>query len=77
MDSLTEEMDCMYLSDLLYIGKEKRDEMALLIRNRYPADSVPLTDWNSALSYLFKCSSENTADTARERLIELLENGIV
>lgn len=62
---------CAYLSDLKYIGSWQRARLARTL-GAVPAEAADLRVWNDALDYLAQAGPEETAEEARERLIQFL-----
>lgn len=71
VDALSIQADCMYLSDLRYLDKWQRVRLARILE-QLPADAASLEEWNNALQYLAQQSPEETAEAARERLLQSL-----
>lgn len=74
LDFLSDDMRCLYLSDLEFMKDRKRIDMAGEIQRNFPAESASLFEWNDALSYLTGAGPEKTAEAAREKLIQLLKD---
>lgn len=62
---------CTYLSDLRYISGWRRARLARVLEE-IPAEAADLRTWNDALDYLAQAGPEQTAETARARLIAAL-----
>ena len=62
---------CAYLSDLRYISGWRRARLARVLEE-IPAEAADLRTWNDALDYLAQAGPEQTAETARARLIAAL-----
>ena len=62
---------CTYLSDLRYLGGWQRARLARALAE-IPAEAADLRTWNDALDYLAQAPPEQTAETARARLIAAL-----
>ena len=71
VDALSIQADCMYLSDLRYLDKWQRVRLARILE-QLPADAASLEEWNGALQYLAQQPPEETAEAARERLLQSL-----
>lgn len=71
LDALSIQAGCMYLSDLNYLDKWQRMRLARTLE-QLPADAASLEEWNSALQYLAQHPPEETAEAARDRLIQSL-----
>jgi len=64
-------MNCEYLSDLHRLSDMERRRMAREWEKVCPEDAT-LREWNDALVYLSDGPPEQTAEAARERLIQSL-----
>ena len=62
---------CTYLSDLRYISGWRRARLTRVLE-KIPAEAADLRTWNDALDYLAQAGPEQTAETARARLIAAL-----
>lgn len=71
LDLLYMQMGCTYLSDLRDLNAPQRKDLVRRV-DRIPAKEEDLKDWNDALAYLTQSSPEQTAQAAKERLINLL-----
>lgn len=72
LDTLAFQMGCEYLSDLRFLGNFSRKLLVCKIR-RIMSDTYDLSDWNDALKYLVGNPVEQEAETAKQRLIAVLE----
>lgn len=64
-------MNCEYLSDLHQLSAVDRKRMSREWEKIRPEDAT-LREWNDALVYLSNNQPEQTAEAARERLIQSL-----
>lgn len=71
LDLLAIQMKCEYLSDLRFLTQEQRQYLAHKLECLTPREEN-IRDWNDALVYLTGVPPENTAQTAKERLVSLL-----
>ena len=71
LDFLSIQMGCMYLSDLRFLSPEQRRHLAQRLKRLTPMEKN-IREWNDALDYLTGAPPENTAQSAKERLIHLL-----
>ena len=71
LDLLAIQMKCEYLSDLRFLTQEQRQYLAHKLECLTPREENS-RDWNDALVYLTGAPPENTAQTAKERLVSLL-----
>lgn len=71
LDLLAIKMKCEYLSDLRFLTQEQRQYLAHKLECLTPREEN-IRDWNDALVYLTGAPPENTAQTAKERLVSLL-----
>lgn len=71
LDLLAIQMKCEYLSDLRFLTQEQRQYLAHKLECLTPREEN-IRDWNDALVYLTGAPPENTAQTAKERLVSLL-----
>lgn len=71
LDALSMWADCRYLSDLKYLDEWRRARLARALE-KLPADAADLKEWNDALQYLSRDAPQETAEAARERLIQSL-----
>lgn len=62
---------CTYLSDLRHLDGWQRVRLARVLEE-IPAEAADLRTWNDALDYLAQAGPEQTAETARARLIATL-----
>lgn len=69
LDLMSMQMGCAYLSDLRSLDKERRAILAHRLE-RMEAREEDLRDWNDALKYLANAPPEQTAQAAKERLVE-------
>lgn len=70
LEQLAMQMGCMYLSDLRFLDDGQRQYLAHKLEQIDPREDV--WAWNDALSYLTGAPPEQTAQAAKERLINLL-----
>ena len=71
LDKISRKMGCPFLSDLRFLSREQRKQLARILKQMEPeANSV--REWNDALAYLTRAPPENTAAEAKERLVCLL-----
>lgn len=63
--------DCTCLSDLRYLNEWQRARLARALEE-IPADAAGVWEWNDALAYLSRYPPQETAEAARERLIQSL-----
>lgn len=66
-------MGFSYLSDLQFLSNCERMRLARVLAD-IPAASATLREWNDALMYLSNGPPEQTAEAARERLIQSLSH---
>lgn len=71
LEFLAYKAGCPYLSDLPRVSGWQRTRLARELEH-IPAESASLHDWNDALEYLAQAPPEETAQAARERLIQSL-----
>lgn len=71
LDLLSIQMGCMYLSDLRFLSLEQRCYLAQRL-NRLTPREKDLRDWNDALNYLTGAPPMDTAQAAKEQLVQLL-----
>ena len=71
LDLLSIQMGCMYLSDLRFLSLEQRWYLAQRL-NRLPPREEDVREWNDALTYLTGASPEQSAQAAKERLVQML-----
>lgn len=71
LDALSIQADCRYLSDLKYLNNWQRMRLARDLE-QVPADAAELKEWNDALAYFSREPPQNTAEAARERLLQVL-----
>lgn len=71
LDFLQYKAGCAYLSDLRYISGWQKVQLAHALE-KIPAEAADLRTWNDALAYLAQAGPEQTAETARARLIAAL-----
>lgn len=71
LEFLAYKAGCAYLSDLPHASGWQRVRLAHALE-RVPAEAAVLREWNDALDYLAQAPPEETAQAARERLIQLL-----
>ena len=71
LEFLQYQAGCTYLSDLRYLGGWQRARLARALAE-IPAEAADLRTWNDALDYLAQAPPEQTAETARARLIAAL-----
>ena len=71
LEFLAYKAGCAYLSDLPYASGWQRVRLAHALE-RVPAEAAVLREWNDALDYLAQAPPEETAQAARERLIQSL-----
>ena len=71
LEYLSHRAGCAYLSDLRYISGWRRARLARVLEE-IPAEAADLRTWNDALDYLAQAGPEQTAETARARLIAAL-----
>lgn len=71
LEYLSYQAGCAYLSDLRYISGWRRARLARVLEE-IPAEAADLRTWNDALDYLAQAGPEQTAETARARLIAAL-----
>lgn len=71
LDLLAIQMKCEYLSNLRFLTQEQRQYLAHKLECLTPREEN-IRDWNDALVYLTGAPPENTAQTAKERLVSLL-----
>lgn len=71
LDALSIQADCDYLSDLRCLSGWQKMRLARALE-RVPADAASLKEWNDALDYLVRDPPQETAQAARERLIQSL-----
>lgn len=71
LEVLSMQVNCQFLSDIKYLDELDRRRLAHILEH-IPPDAAALKEWNDALQYLTKCPPEETAEAARERLIQSL-----
>lgn len=71
LEFLAYKAGCQYLSDLPFAGGWQRARLARELE-QVPAEVAALWEWNDALDYLAQAPPEETAQAARERLIQSL-----
>lgn len=71
LDLMSIQMGCMYLSDLRFLSQEQRQYLAHKLDRLTPRNE-DVRDWNDALGYLTHAPPEDTARSAKERLVQLL-----
>ena len=71
LEFLAYKAGCAYLSDLPHASGRQRAQLAHELE-RVPAEAAALREWNDALDYLAQAPPEETAQAARERLIQSL-----
>ena len=71
LDYLSHRAGCEYLSDLPYTTGWQRTRLTRALED-IPPEAASLHDWNDALQYLARQPPEETAQGARERLIQSL-----
>ena len=71
LDALSIRAGCACLSDLHALNEWQRGRLARELAN-IPADAADLKEWNDALQYLSRDPPQDTAEAARERLIQSL-----
>lgn len=71
LEFLAYKTGCAYLSDLPHASGRQRAQLAHELE-RVPAEAAALREWNDALDYLAQAPPEETAQAARERLIQSL-----
>lgn len=71
LEFLAYKAGCAYLSDLPHASGWQRVRLAHALE-RVPAEAAVLREWNDALDYLAQAPPEETAQAARERLIQSL-----
>lgn len=69
LDHFADELHCMFLSDLRFMTALDRKKLSRIIQKNYSAESASLAEWNDAIQYLSCQIPENSADTARDKLI--------
>ena len=71
LEFLAYKAGCAYLSDQPHASGWQRVRLAHELE-RVPAEAAALREWNDALDYLAQAPPEETAQAARERLIQSL-----
>lgn len=71
LDLLADEMKCDYLSDLRFLSRDRKRELAEKLKNIAP-EAYELRVWNDALAYLLDEAAEETAAAAKGRLVARL-----
>lgn len=71
LDLMSIQMGCMYLSDLRFLSQEQRQYLAHKLDRLTPRNE-DVRDWNDALNYLTGAPPMDTAQAAKERLVQLL-----
>ena len=71
LEFLAYKAGCAYLSDMPHASGWQRVRLAHALE-RVPAEAAVLREWNDALDYLAQAPPEETAQAARERLIQSL-----
>ena len=71
LEYLSYQAGCAYLSDLRYISGWQKARLVRVL-DEIPAEAADLRTWNDALDYLAQAGPEQTAETARARLIAAL-----
>ncbi len=71
LETLSNRMNCEYLSDLRFLSGWQRLRLAREIE-KIPCGAATLREWNDALEYLTGSASEQTAEAARQQLQVLI-----
>lgn len=71
LDALSLLAGCGNLSNLRYLDSWQRIHLAHALE-RIPAHAAALSEWNEALVYFARDPPQETAESARERLIRTL-----
>lgn len=71
LEAIVVEMRCDYLSDLRFLGRRKRIQLADKLE-KLAAEEVSLEEWNQALCYLENSQPKSDVYSAKQSLIELL-----
>lgn len=71
LEALSVQVNCRFLSELSCLDELDRRRLARALE-RIPPDAASLKEWNDALQYLARQPPEETAEAARERLIQSL-----
>lgn len=73
LDLLSIQMKCEYLSDLRFLSQEQRQYLAHKLDRLTPRNE-DVRDWNDALNYLTGAPPMDTAQAAKEQLVQLLRS---
>ena len=73
LEQLFEILGCMYLSDMKFADRNEQKIIANIIERKYPAETVSLREWNDALYYFTGSAPERSSQTAREKLLAILQ----
>ena len=71
LEFLAYKAGCPYLSDLRFLSQEQRQYLAHKLDRLTPRNE-DVRDWNDALNYLTGALSVDTAQAAKEQLVQLL-----
>ena len=71
LDELARRVDCEILSDLRYLDRQGRGQLARAVEALSP-DGVPLSQWNDALCYLTGEPPQGSCEEAQARLLAWL-----
>lgn len=71
LDLLSIQMECRYLSDLRFLPSKQRRRLAQKLEQLTPREE-DVREWNDALVYLTGAPPQNTAQAAKEQLVQLL-----
>ena len=71
LDLMSIQMGCMYLSDLRFLSQEQRQYLAHKLDRLTPRNE-DVRDWNDAMNYLTGAPPMDTAQAAKEQLVQLL-----
>ena len=72
LDVLAHKLGDLFLSDLLFLDRKQMLQLLALLECA-DETSVPLSEWNDALSYLAELPPEPTSTEAKARLIAWLK----
>lgn len=71
LEFLAYKAGCPYLSDLRFLSQEQRQYLAHKLDRLTPRNE-DVRDWNDALNYLTGAPPMDTAQAAKEQLVQLL-----
>lgn len=63
---------CEYVSDLKFLEKRQRDNLADFIESTVAADDFSESQWRDALSYIANITVQSDSDAIRRQLVSFL-----